>query len=328
MSKASRFEPAGTIENLATWAAEMDTDTWHSFDNQSVGAYDIESYHNDVFPAGDIYICPHPAYPFSRTQRLMTDWLADPRASDTASSTAGVIGTSTSRDAGDGSGRTVSALEFYGFKLTNNSGFTKNKAILVGGNHPNETLGRFQLEGALAWLLAGSAEAESLLDWFEFYVYPCTNPQGVWAGYTRSQPEDPTKDHNREWDTGGLECVDAFKAAFLADTGGTIELGIDFHSGNAASGYMVVEDHTAAMYDGFLTRMQAYNAQFSYADLAIDGFLNYLWNHSYSCRLGLVVERMPVAGTDLVVTAKTQGQNAMKVLADMLADGLFTNGPA
>lgn len=328
IAKADRFAAPAANENLAVWATAADTDTWHKFDNQAVGASDIEFYHNTAFPGGFIYVAYLPIYSFSRLQRKLGEWIAaDARITDTPSTTNNIISLATARDNGDG--RIAPVLPFYAFMLTNASGFTKNTMVLASGNHPNETSGRFQLEGAMTWLLGGSAEAEFLLDWFNIYVYPCVNPQGVWGGYFRSCPEDPTLDHNRQWATlGTLECIDAFNAAMLADTGGTVEVGIDFHSSNAASShYMDNEDHTATLYAAYLAKMQALDATYSFLDETVITMLHYLWRHTFSTQLAIVQEAMCLTSYTMPATWLTEGQNAMKSIAAMHIDGRWTNGP-
>jgi hypothetical protein len=329
IAKANRRGAPYAGANLAVWSAAADTDTWNKFVNQSTGATDIEFSNNDPFPAGLIYVSYLPMYPFSRVQRKMGQWAAsDARISNTTSTTNFIISNLTARATVDG--RTAPALPLYGFKLTNTSGFTKNKMILTAGSHPDETQGAYQLEGAMSWLLGGSAEAEFLLNWFEVYVYPCVNPQGIWAGYFRSSPETPASDNNRIWDTTGTnEAVDAFKTAMNTDTGGTIEVGIDFHGASfiGVPGYMDVEDHTEALYATFLAEMQTRNASYSYVDETITTCLGYLFRHTYSARLSVVCEGMCLAVTDFPAAWITQGAYAMQSISDMLANGDFTNGP-
>lgn len=329
MAKAARFAAPAASENLGVWAKAADTETWYKFDNQTVGATDISLSHDTPFPVGKIYIAQLPMYPWSRVARKVSGWLANSYVSDAASETGGVIDYATARDAGDSSGRTAPALPFYGFKLTNATENTKNKAILTAYNHPNETQGAWQLEGALDWLLGGSVLAEFLLDWFEFYVYPCLNPQGVWSGYFRSSPETPASDNNRLWDTtGSNEAVDAFKTAMSADTGDDIELGLDFHGAvGATAGYMVTADHTAALPAAFLAKMQGYDAAFTYDDTVVASMLTALWTASYTPALSMVVEGSPNSLQSIPAFWKTQGENTLKSIAAMHSEGRWTNGP-
>lgn len=328
IAKAAHYNLAAG-ERLACWALAADTDTWTDFATVTIGDSDISIQDDAAFPAGRIYIAALPMYPYSRVARLVREWLASPLASDTESGTDGVIGTMTARDAGDGSGRTVPALPIYGFKISSGAG-TKNIAVLTAYNHPSETPGSYQLEGALAWLLGGSDLASFLLDYFDFYVYPCLNPQGVWAGYFRSCPEDPTLDHNRQWAAGGLECVDAIKTAMLADTGGTVEVGLDYHSWMDNTDIFAdvqTGDAAGAIYAAFLAKMQALDADFNLQEQDLQTTLRYLWKDTYSAKLAAILEQ----GGEIargVAEWKTYGAQSLQAIARMLADGRWTNGPA
>src|SRR5512147_1265589 len=63
-------------ERLCCWAQGADTDTWHDFDNASIGATDFQFSNNTPFPTGLIYIASLPMYPFSRVQRKINEWSA------------------------------------------------------------------------------------------------------------------------------------------------------------------------------------------------------------------------------------------------------------
>lgn len=315
-------------ERLCCWSTAADSDTWHDFDNVAIGGTDLEFSNNSAFPAGQIYIAALPMYPFSRHQRRMQAYLTSPKVSDTASSTNGIIGNATARSVPDGSGRTAPALPFYGFKLTNNSGFNKNKAILAAHSHATEMPGPFVLEGALDWLLSGTANAETLLNWFEFYVYPCTNPQGVWSGWFRTSPEVPATSHDWCWDeTGTDESVDAFKAAMNADTSGDIDVGFDYHSFMSSTdihGTSHTGD-TGGNYGFFATEMAALDGDFNLttADLSKASAVYF---KSLGASLAVTIEQ----GGELarnVPEYKTFGANTMKALYEMLVDGRFTYGP-
>jgi hypothetical protein len=244
IAKADRWAAYNANEYMAVWSTALDSDVWTKFDNNIIDITDYEFYHNTAFPAGEIFIMQLPAYSFSRVQSKLSTWaLADPRIVDTPSTINFILGNSTARAALGN--RIAPSLPFYGFKITNPSGFAKNTMILTAGNHPSETTGRWMLEGAIEWLLGGTPEAELLLNWFDIFVYPCVNPQGVWTGYFRSQPEDATKDHNRYWDVDTLECIHAFRDAFAADVGATIDVGVDFHSSLGDSYfYATAQDNT------------------------------------------------------------------------------------
>ena len=307
-------------EWLACWSTAADTDTWTQFDTVTIGASDLTFSNSAPFPNGMIYIAALPMYPFTRIQRIIKQWSNDARVTATA------FGAATWRDNGDG--RSAGCVPYYKLALTNDNANTKNNMILAAFNHPSETPGPFQLEGAMAWLLGGSPEAEFLLDWFNVYVYPCLNPQGVTGGWFRSSPQTPADDNNRLWDsTGENEAIDAFKAAIAADTGSALQVGMDFHSTmDDIDGFMSTDDHTAGLYAVWLAKMIALDAGFSYLDSTIAESLRTYWTGTYSAPLALSCE---YGGTNSKTPSnwKTQGQYALRSVAALHAEGRFTNGP-
>jgi hypothetical protein len=313
-------------ERLACWATAADTDTWTEFDNVAIGASDLTFYNNAPFPHGPIYIAALPMYPLSRIQRVIKNWSSNAKIVDTASTAGFVLGKATWRNNGDG--RAAGAVPYYGFKVTSTRhAYTKNKMILTARNHPSETAGSFQLEGAINWLLAGSNEAEFLLDYFDVFVYPCLNPQGVNGGYFRSQPQDATLDHNREWDnTGVLECVDAFLGAFTTDAA-DIEVGVDFHSWMdswTVKGYTY--DDTDALHAIYKAKMAALDADYVLVADTTASMLNNVWRSGYSGALTIGQEQGGATGRS-VANWKTHGQRTLQALVPMLSEGRFTQNP-
>ena len=336
IAKAAYYQALDADYRYACYSTAMDSDTWVEFGTPTIGATDIEIAPASALPSGTLFFCHMPAYPFSRTTRKMVEWLAHDYVSDTTSSTNGVIGTSTER-ANVIDTRTNPALPFYGFKISKPSENTKNKAILTGGNHPGESIARFVLEASIDWLLGGSAEAESLLDWFDFYVYPCVNPQGVWGGFYRSCPESYTIDHNRQWHTTGtLEDVDAFKTAMAADTGADIAVGMDYHCSNTTgikADYQIVRSDGDAVHQAFQTAMRTMSEEsdFEMHQSELLGMLPYLWNEDYNTGTNLKIS-ISAEVTNKIATGVSHftvyGQGLMKALLVLLLDDVFTNHPA
>jgi hypothetical protein len=324
---SNRFgDEAGTW--LACWATSPDTDTWTRFDNVTVGASDIEFYHNTPFPHGMIYIAAHPMYPFARIERKVREWRADAYVSDTASSSSGIIGRSTGRTLIDGSGRVIPDLPYYGFKVSSGAG-TKNNIILAGYNHSVETPGAFVFEGALDWLLAGSVLAEFLLDYCNFFVYPATNPQGVWAGWFRSSPQVPGTSHDWLWDAGSVgtdESVDAFKTAMNTDTGGAIAVGFDYHAYYANTDILgaVHTGNTTGNYAAYAAEMEVLDADWELLEMDLSqasaNFFASLGGTAITIEQGMETGRA-------IADWKTYGENSLKALANMIAKGYLTNNP-
>ena len=315
-------------EHLACWGQAADGDTWTEFDTVTIGASDLSFQTTGNFPAGQIYIAALPMYPFSRVQRKVGVWAASPRASQTPSSTNWIIGNTTSRSANDNSGRTVPALPIYGMKIGNASGYSKGKVIFTSGNHPSETSGRFVFEAAIDWLTGATPEAKFLCDWFDFYIYPCVNPQGVWAGYFRSSPQQPTYDHNRYWDsTGSLEEIDALKTAWTTDTGGAIDVGIDFHSWMDS---WAVHGYVYALADAgptaWNTAMTALDASYAMVADTTPSMLDNACFRAYGAYLAMTQEQGGATARG-VPEWKTYGQNTMLALSKLLMQGNLPHGP-
>lgn len=329
MAKAGHFNLIAG-EWLACWATAPDTDTWYQFDNVTIGATDIEFSHNTAFPSGTIYVSALPMYPYSRVTRRVYELAANALVGETTSTTNKIIDYMTARDANDGSGRTAPALPLYGLKVANATANTKNKIVLSAMQHPSESPGAFALEGALDWLLTTSAQQKFLLDWFEFYVYPCRNPQGVWAGYFRVQPQNKVAGAN--WTTTGeWETVDLMKPAIVADIDSTADVMLDYHSWMDASDIsgVVVNGDTTGQYPIFAAAMELLDAAFELAEAAAggeDGTLGKLLRDSYGVDLYATIEQH--GGTARGITNwKAYGANTLKAITTMLAQGNFPQGP-
>ncbi|MFA5053954.1 MAG: M14 family zinc carboxypeptidase [Parcubacteria group bacterium] len=314
------------------WASAIDSDTWYDFDNASTDLTTITFSNDNPFPFDPVYVCTWPAYPYSRALRKVAAWLTSPYCSDTTSSTNGVIGASTPRADGN-YGRTVPALSYLGVKITDPASVeTKNTCVLVSGVHSSETVGNWSLEGAVNFLLSADADAALLRTWFNFYVYPMTNPQGRWAGYQRSQPENAALNTNRQWLTpGALENIDAFVTAITTDTGGSLEAGIDFHTNmHMTYSYSVANDIAALKHPEWAVAMAALEATYKMgndvnAGLAHDFFETLVGGTLCVSVTDEVSNKISVSPLPSGYT--THGANLMRALATLLADGDFPNGP-
>lgn len=329
-----KYQQVGAVGNrIICWSQALDTDDWHDFDNVAVdGSYYVVS-NNTPFPAGDIYLCWNPAYPYSRTQRLMAAWLASDYVADTVSGSSGVLGTATERQGWDL--RVIPALNYYGFKITDpDSEETKNKCVLISGMHAAETMGRFLLEGLINFLLSDDAVAVTLRTWFEFYVYPCISAQGIYGGYSKTQPESWDVDPNRQWNTpGALENVDAFKSAIVADTGGSVEAFFDFHgsAGGATAEYAMTLDKTSKEHPAFETAMKTLDVNWNMVETAIENSSRD-WAESNLDGGSMVLVMTPESPNKLSYAAPGHyleyGENYARALHTLLLAGDFPNGPA
>jgi hypothetical protein len=323
------------VMRYACWAYALDTDSWASFDNFTVGATDFV-FSNDRPFSGPVYVAALPMLPTSKISRLVEEYALSSYVSETPSSSSYIIGYATERLNVDG--RTVPALPFYAFKITDPTETgSKNKAVLFSGNHPGETAGHYTFHGAIEFLLGETSEAHALRTWFNFYCYPNVNPQGRWGGLWRSSPQRTDLDHNRQWlTTGTLETVDTVKPAVLADTGGSIEVGLDFHSyywvGAASNnGY----DYGSCLVDSyehaaFRAAMRTYQANYELCDPGGSGFAREWFasalNGSGTLKVAISSETSPRRDTG-IADWMAYGANQMRALHTMLQQGKFGYGP-
>lgn len=315
-------------ERLCCWATSIDTDSWSDFDNVSTDGNDFVFYNNTPFPSGTIYIAPLPMYPLGRVTRHIAEWSLDPRVVQTESSTNFIVGNTTSRSAGDGSGRIIPALPIYGFKITRSSSKTKSNVVITAGSHPSETHGLYQMEGTIEFLLGGSAEAEDLLDYFDFFVYPCINPQGVWTGWFRSNPEAPTQDHNRIWDTDGTyEDVDILKAAILADTGSSAVACIDYHGWMSAQGaFFTATSIAPQVYVDLLAFIKRYRPAYTAQDSDLPTSIK-AWQEATLSPTIAIGPEIGGAKTYSASTYKTVGSEVIRGVGMLNRYGRFPNSP-
>lgn len=77
----------------------------------------------------------------------------------------------------------------YLIKITGDNPVSGKKRIVMHARtHPAETPPSFVLEGMIDYLLSGSADANELLQNFEFYIFPMQNVDGVVVGNYRTTP--------------------------------------------------------------------------------------------------------------------------------------------
>jgi hypothetical protein len=223
-----------------------DQETWFRFDNLTETGAGTTDYfcrfsNNSAFTGDTVYVRYMPGHPVGLVTKRVAALSGNPLVSPTSSAVSGSgadrfrIGTVSSRV--DDMGRRIPAQPVYGFKISNGAalatdGAAKRKALLTSGVHPCEQEGQWTIWGLIDWLLGGSAEAGQALARYDFYVYPCVNPVGVYGGHWRGtfDPVWPQPDANRHWDKSDLECINLHKTAILADVGASAHVVVDFHS--------------------------------------------------------------------------------------------------
>ena len=309
----------------ACWSYTADSDTWTKFDNVSIDATDLIFSHNTALPI-KVYIAFNPMYPFSRTRRLVTEWSSNILVSETVSTTNKII--SYAPAATDSGGRTIAALPYFAFKVANATANTKNKAIMTARLHSCEGAGAFEFEGAINWLLTTTPEQKFLLDWFTFFVYPNLMPRNTMAGHSRAEWDDFTQESNGQWDTTGLNPrVDAFKTAMTADTGGSVDVGLDYHAYYSSGTTMGdVQDDTEAMHLKWKAEMLTYDPTYSFLKEILPYVTTAFWRDSLAAKIYLHSEQK-MGLTRGIPEWKVFGENTMKTLTNMVAKGQFSNGP-
>ena len=88
----------------------------------------------------------------------------------------------------------------FKIKVNDNDNSTKNSkkaVILIGRQHPGETVGSYVIKGCTEFLMGDSDEAVKLRELYDFYIFPMMNPDGVVVGNSRSSFAGC--DLNRRW---------------------------------------------------------------------------------------------------------------------------------
>jgi hypothetical protein len=209
-----------------------DQQDWSFFDSGSTSGGFYNFSNAQPFAQDDVYVAYHFPYPVSRTAAHTMQVASSPHVTP-AASTGGdfIIG----QGAGgiDDTGRTIPPQNLYAYRVTDSaaSHLAKKKVVLAGGNHSGEPMGNFILEGAVDWMLGDSARAALLRRHADTFVYPQVNPDGRYAGYYRSNPENPAADYNRYWDDPtGFTDLTQVRNAVISDTGGDVDYILDLHS--------------------------------------------------------------------------------------------------
>ncbi|MDD4889520.1 MAG: M14-type cytosolic carboxypeptidase, partial [Phycisphaerae bacterium] len=227
---------------------------WSFFNNGSTAGSTYSFSNNAAFTQNSVWIAYGLPYTTAMAGAHTASIASSPYVLPTASGSAAlVVGQTLGTGGGgytDNIGRIVPAQNLYGYHITDPAVTgVKEKIVLIAGNHSGETTGNYVLQGAVDFLLGADPDAVALRKRADIYVYPMTDPEGRWAGYYRSDPQNPAKNHNRYWDnTTGFSDLTALETAMKADTGGNIDYFIDFHSFGASSG---LGPAGVAYYDNF-----------------------------------------------------------------------------
>ena len=212
---------------------------WTFFDNnaQIRTPWKHTFSNNTPFTQDEVHIAYALPYPTWMTAQHTASVKSSPWVSPTLSADANLVVGRTLGTAGGGYttelGRSIPALDMFGYKVTDPAGTgPKAKIVLTAGNHAEETVTHYAMQGLVDFVISGDPRAAMIRRFSELYVYPQNNPEGRWAGYKRTNPENPNSpDHNRWWhDPAGFTDITIYQNAMKADTGGHVEYFFDFHT--------------------------------------------------------------------------------------------------
>jgi hypothetical protein len=222
-----------------------DQQNWRFFDNNQLLATNTDKFqfsNATPFSENTVYIAYAIPYSYAKSVAHTQTVIGSPWAAPTVSANAsGVIGQT--RAATDDLGRSIPALNLYGYRITDPSTdsptVAKKKVGLGSGLHAGETLGTYTLEGLVDWLISADPRARELRKVAEFFVYPVLNPSGRYAGMNRTTVSNPTRDPNGLWNetlwsATSYQDIRVTGEAMIADVASTpgngLDAFIDFHS--------------------------------------------------------------------------------------------------
>lgn len=247
-----------------------DRENWSFFDQGTVSGGAFRFQNNNAFTGGEVFVAAAIPYPVSQTVAHTASLKSSPFVRDTLSSDADFLLGRTLGTAGggyvDSSSRPVAAQDVYAYNITDPAvpDAGKRNVVLLGGNHSGESTGNWALQGLVDFLVSDDAAAAELRQRANVFVYPQSDPEGRAAGYFRSNPQNPTRNHNRVWHqpeqpgTYSFPEVTMIRNAMAADTGGQADVFLDFHSFGSGTdvGYFLRETNPTS--SAFLRNLRGY----------------------------------------------------------------------
>lgn len=218
----------------AKFVYSYDLVTWTPFSNRGTTSTYFTFGDSAPFSEDTVYVALWAAWPTGRTLPWIQSLRGPGYVSDTPSSTDFIFDT---RDATvNESGVAITATNLYAFKVSNNlatapDGAAKRRMVMFSGVHGSEDVGNYCLKGAVQFLVSEDAQAQTIRQWFDVFVYPLVASAGRKGGSTRGdfQSGFMTADVNRSWNGSTFETVVKHKAAVQVDTGGEAAVFFDFH---------------------------------------------------------------------------------------------------
>ena len=208
-----------------------DQQHWQFFDQGMIQGADYVFGNSAPFAQDRVTIAYGLPYATQRTTQRVASWSQSAYVTPTLSGNHQLVIGQTAGGIDD-TGRSIGPRDLYALRVTDPSAVgPKTKVVIAAGAHSAETTGNHVMEGMVDFLLSNDPRASQLRGRAEFFVYPQVNPDGRFAGYYRSNPENPDKDFNRYYnDPAGFTDLTILTDAMRADTQGDVDYLFDFHS--------------------------------------------------------------------------------------------------
>ncbi len=134
----------------------------------------------------------------------------------------------------------------YLFKIidTETPQINKERVIIHARTHPAEIPSSFVIEGLVNFLLGGSSEAVTILEKYEFYIFPMQNVDGVIAGNYRSTPQSENLEVMWNYDSENpinllestppeVKTIHEYAKKLMTDGGPAVSIALNLHSANS-----------------------------------------------------------------------------------------------
>ena len=201
---------------------DNDGDEWFQFPMRVATDTEI-NFSGVTFGPGPVYFHTMPWYSYTRYEADIDRWVAHPLTRPTPQGNAQCeIGALDARTGPDG--RALPQMTLRAFRI----GTGPRKCAMTGNSHTDEVAGIYGLVAAIDFLLSDDPKAVSLRGAWTFYCYPNLNPQSLYGGYTRIDPQSG-QDCNRIWGTNtDSQIRTVYEAVWDAELPGLDAL-IDWH---------------------------------------------------------------------------------------------------
>ena len=214
--------PTVDARHRLCYGYDNDGDAWFQFPTRVSGDADVD-FSGVTFGRGPVYFHTMPWYSCTRYEADIDRWVTHPLARPTPRADALCrIGTLDARTGPDG--QALPEMTLRAFRIGNGP----RKCAMTGNSHTDEAAGIYGLVAAIDFLLSDDPKAVSLREEWTFHCYPNLNPQSLFGGYTRIDPQSG-QDCNRIWGTNTVSQIRTiYEALWDAELPGLDAL-IDWH---------------------------------------------------------------------------------------------------